>query len=315
MNAGATRFSVIIAAYNAGATLERAVDSVLAQNYPAHELIVVDDGSSDDTRQRMQRYGDALIYHYQDNAGVSAARNRGAQLASGDWLTFLDADDWYYQNRLRWHADIIAQEPEVDFLTGDFDYFDVHGEHLRSSLESVPLGRRILARCGEDNYALMHDDEFPEFVSKHFGDTHTLSIPRERFLALGGYSSKYRVCEDVHLLVRLCAQARVAAVVCKPMAVYCIHGSSATRRDPVQAQYQTVEAMQDLRRELDAGSGLYQGIIWALRDARLDLAYAQLKAGERKLALKAVVPLLVESPGLGSLRHIFSVAKEMVRVR
>lgn len=309
MDSAATKFSVIIASYNAGAMLERALDSVLAQSYPAHEIIVVDDGSTDDTRIRMQRYGDAIVYHYQPNAGVSAARNQGARLASGDWLAFLDADDWYYPNRLRCHADIIVTEPRVDFLTGDFDYFDVQGARLRTSLASVPLGRSLLERSGGSAYVLMEEAEFPEFVSKHFGDTHTLSLPRRRFLALGGYSSKYRVCEDVHFLVRLCAESHLAAVACKPMAVYCIHDSSATRRDPVQAQYQTVVAMEDLCSEMDAGSALRKGVKWALRDARMDLSYSLLKAGKRMRALMAVAPLLREAPSWMSLRDFLSVAK------
>ena len=79
----APRFSVIIPAYNSAATLARAIDSVLAQSYPAHEVIVVDDGSTDGTSDVAARYGDKLRYIRQDNAGVSSARNHGAQAATG----------------------------------------------------------------------------------------------------------------------------------------------------------------------------------------------------------------------------------------
>jgi glycosyltransferase involved in cell wall biosynthesis len=109
------RFSVIIPAYNSAATLTRAVESVLAQSWPAHEIIVIDDGSIDDTLCVARGFGDRVRVIHQPNAGVSTARNRGAEAATGDWLAFLDADDWYYPNRLRWHAEWIAGDASLDF--------------------------------------------------------------------------------------------------------------------------------------------------------------------------------------------------------
>jgi glycosyltransferase involved in cell wall biosynthesis len=76
------RFSVIIPAYNAEAFIARAIDSVMAQTWPAHEVIVVDDGSSDGTAQTVAQYGDRVRCLRQDNAGVSAARNAGARAAT-----------------------------------------------------------------------------------------------------------------------------------------------------------------------------------------------------------------------------------------
>ena len=88
------RFSVIIPVYNAAATLQRAIESVQKQSWPAHEIIVVDDGSTDCSADVAQGYGATVTLIRQANAGVSAARNAGAHAASGDWLAFLDADDW-----------------------------------------------------------------------------------------------------------------------------------------------------------------------------------------------------------------------------
>ena len=117
----APRFSVIIPAYNAEAFIARAIDSVLAQTWPAHEILVVDDGSADSTARIVAGYGEGVRYLRQENAGVSAARNAGARAATGDWLAFLDADDWYYPDRLKWHAEWIAEDDGLDFLTGDYD--------------------------------------------------------------------------------------------------------------------------------------------------------------------------------------------------
>ena len=84
----APRFSVIIPAFNAAATLARAVKSVLAQSWPAHEIIVIDDGSSDDTLQVAREFSYRVRLIHQSNAGVSVARNRGVAAATGDWLAF-----------------------------------------------------------------------------------------------------------------------------------------------------------------------------------------------------------------------------------
>ena len=123
----APRFSVIIPAYNAKDTLARALDSVLAQSWPAFEIIVIDDGSIDATAAVAASYGEKIRYLRQDNAGVSAARNHGARIASGDWLTFLDADDWYYLDRLKRHGEWIVRDTSLDFLTGDYEYRDTSG--------------------------------------------------------------------------------------------------------------------------------------------------------------------------------------------
>ena len=95
-----TRFSIIIPAFNSAATLARAIESVLIQSWPAYEIIVVDDGSTDATAEVARQFGDMIYLIQQTNSGVSAARNAGAAVATGDWLAFLDADDLWEKNKL-----------------------------------------------------------------------------------------------------------------------------------------------------------------------------------------------------------------------
>ena len=97
-------FSVIIPNYNNGSTLARAIRSVQAQTYPAHEIIVIDDGSSDDSAAVAAQFAGQIIYVKQPNSGVAVARNHGAQRATGDWLAFVDADDEFTPDRLAAHA-------------------------------------------------------------------------------------------------------------------------------------------------------------------------------------------------------------------
>ena len=124
------RFSVVIPAFNAAATLARAIESVQAQSWPAHEIIVVDDGSRDASAEIARQFGDGVRLIQQANSGVSVARNAGAAAATGDWLAFLDADDWYAPDRIKLHAEWIAEDATLDFLTGDYEYRDEAGTLL-----------------------------------------------------------------------------------------------------------------------------------------------------------------------------------------
>lgn len=307
----APRFSVIIPAYNSETTLARAVDSVLAQSYPAQEIIVIDDGSPDGTADVAARYGDKLRYMRQDNEGVSSARNHGAQAASGDWLAFLDADDWYYPDRLRLHAEWIDEDATLDFLTGDYEYRDDAGNLLGTSMSQHDAGRMMLAKAaGSARVVMDQAHEILTYVADHFGDTHTLSVPRKIFLELGGYPLGYKVCEDVHFLTRLVSRSRRIGVVCVPLGVYRIHASSATRRNPVAAQQENVRTLADLERlAQNFPSPVRLGVKQRLQSARYNLACALTKNAQRSAAVRAVLPSLVSNPGWRSLRDVLSMLK------
>lgn len=91
--------SVIIPAFNGAGYSPRAIESILDQTLPVHEIFVVDDGSSDDTAAVAERYGPAVRVVRQKNGGPGSARNHGARLATGSWLAFLDADDWWFRQK------------------------------------------------------------------------------------------------------------------------------------------------------------------------------------------------------------------------
>lgn len=308
------RFSVVIAAYNAEQTLARAIRSVLGQTWPAHELIVADDGSTDATLVVARSFGEQVICVHQANAGVSAARNAGAERASGDWLAFLDADDWYYPDRLRRHAEWIVRDPNLDFLTGDSEYRRPDGTLIGRSMEITAAGRAMLAKAAGAQEVVMEGAELGPFVEQHFGDTHTLSLPRRTFRELGGYPLGRAVCEDVNLLIRLCARSRRVGVVCEPLGVYCVHQQSATRRDPLRAQRLTVEALLPLKAGLaGAPDAVYRGFQGRLRSARLNLAYALLRSGQGAAAVRAVLPSLLDVRQPIVVRDVLSIAWNAMR--
>jgi hypothetical protein len=156
----------------------------------------------------------------------------------------------------------------------------------------------------------MEADEFEPFVADHFGDTHTLSVPRKTFLELGGYPAGRKVCEDVHFLIRLCARSKRVGVICEPLGVYLIHSQSATRRDPLAAQVSNVETLVSLKEEAEGlPVSIRRGYYLRLQNARLNLAYALLRRGQRGDAIKAVLPSVFENPGAASLRGLVSVIR------
>jgi glycosyltransferase involved in cell wall biosynthesis len=114
-------FSVILCTYNRAHLIKRAIDSLLAQTYPDWELIIVDDGSRDDTFTVIKDIvaSDPRIrYHYSDNQGQSAARNLGFSMTTMRYVTFLDSDDEYLPDHLQKRFDILSYEPAIELLHG-----------------------------------------------------------------------------------------------------------------------------------------------------------------------------------------------------
>ena len=127
------RASVVIPTYNYGRFLADAVDSVLAQTVPPHEVIVVDDGSTDDTPAVAARYEGRIQYLRRANAGVSAARNAGLAAATGDWLAFLDADDAWVPTFLEAVRPVCLREPRPAVVFTDYREFGAGSGHARPS--------------------------------------------------------------------------------------------------------------------------------------------------------------------------------------
>jgi hypothetical protein len=152
--------------------------------------------------------------------------------------------------------------------------------------------------------------EIAAFVADHFGDTHTLSVPRARFVELGGYPTGFKVCEDVHFLTRLVAGSRHIGVVCQNLGVYVIHGDSATRRDPVAAQRENVRTLIDLARLAENfPTAVRAGVAERMASARYNLGCALSKQGRRVAAVRAVLPNLAARPDWRSLRDILSMIR------
>src|SRR5436190_14892321 len=128
--------SVVLPSYNRGYIIQRAIDSVLGQSHRRLELIVVDDGSTDDTRRRVEAYGPPVRYVFRPNGGVSAARNTGLPLSRGEFIALLDSDDVWLPWKIAAQVRFLRAQPEVgmvwtDMMAIDSDGVLVHPAYLR----------------------------------------------------------------------------------------------------------------------------------------------------------------------------------------
>lgn len=121
------KVSVIIPSYNCARYLPEAINSVLAQTYQNFEIIVIDDGSTDQTAEVLRRYGDRVRAIYQQNQGVARARNHGIRQAQGDWIAFLDADDVLLPHKLEAQLAVAAQNPELGMIHSGWNRVDAAG--------------------------------------------------------------------------------------------------------------------------------------------------------------------------------------------
>ena len=185
------RVSVVIPAYNAAWCVRRAVDSVLAQEYRDFELIVVDDGSRDDTAAVLAGYGDAVRVVGKSNGGLSSARNAGISAARGDYVAFLDADDWWLPTKLARQVDLMEGRPDLVFCSTTTAVQTPEGRHLPDW------------RCGPgDRPALECIFAVNAYVA---GSGSAVLARREAFAQAGGFDPALGSLEDIDMWMRLAA--------------------------------------------------------------------------------------------------------------
>ncbi len=200
--------SVVIPCYNQAHFLAEAVESVIAQTHPHHEVVVVDDGSTDNTREVAARYPGVRCVR-QRNAGLAAARNTGIRRSNGDFLVFLDADDRLRPKALQAGLDDLRAHPECAFVSGHY---------RRVSLDGSPIPTPELPCAGADPYETL-------LRSNYVGMPATALYRREVFEHVAAFDTSLPACEDYDLNLRI---ARRFPVHCHEHVVadYRRHGSS-----------------------------------------------------------------------------------------
>ena len=127
--------SIILPTFNCGEFIEETIESVFRQTYDNFEIIVVDDGSTDNTPQIASKYKENLSYIRQENQGLSTARNVGIRLSKGEYLAFLDADDRWHPNKLDWQIECFRKSKHIGMVFTDFRAIDLSGCTIKDRYE------------------------------------------------------------------------------------------------------------------------------------------------------------------------------------
>jgi glycosyltransferase involved in cell wall biosynthesis len=178
--------SVVIPTFNRGWALREAVDSVLSQEYPEYELIVVSDGSTDDTAEILADYGDRIAVIRQENRGVSAARNRGVREAAGSLIAFLDSDDLWLPGKLETQAAFFQARPDALICQTEETW--------------VRNGRRVNPK---NRHKKPSGDIFLPSLELCLVSPSAVMMRRELFEVMGGFDESLPACEDYDLWLRI----------------------------------------------------------------------------------------------------------------
>jgi GT2 family glycosyltransferase len=200
--ASAPTFSVIVPAYEAASFIGDAIESALGQTVKPHELIVCDDGSSDDLEGALAPFGDRITFLRRPHRGVGAARNEAIRTSSGEFVVLLDADDRFEPGRLQALGELASARPDLDMLSTDA-YLEVDGRLEGRFYDATVFATEhqrlaILDRC---------------FVAWP-------ALRRSRVLEVGGFDESLVVAGDWDLFIRLILTGSEAGIVAEPLMRY-----------------------------------------------------------------------------------------------
>lgn len=215
--------SVIVPAFNSARYIQEAVDSALEQDYPAIEVIVIDDGSTDETVGIVERYGNKVRLLRQKNQGSAAARNHGIRNASGKYVAFLDADDVWSPQKISWQIAAMA-DGGYKMAYGRFIWWhaDAEGNHRPAAQEFAHPANPALSTA-----AIVTGWTYADLLLDCIVWTSTVIVEKEALLAVGLFDEHLRKGQDYDLWLKLSRRIEMVGLE-QPTALYRIHPTSIT---------------------------------------------------------------------------------------
>lgn len=284
--------SIIMPVYNAGVFLCDAIDSMLQQTYSNWELILIDDGSTDDSWEILLRYGqkDARIKLYQNetNQGVAKSLNKALELVSGDFVARMDADDISHPQRLERQVEFLQEHPEIDLISADTITFKTHKPDI---LPIVQLNLRYPPAIAKTLLVMTNVFSHPTVMARM----------TERMRPLFYYDEAFELAEDYHLWIRLAMGGFQLATVKEALVFYRLTGKNVSVIDSPLKAKKHVALRQNIHRcWLDQLGIAYSPIelqawtIWGMFNSlsRPDLLDNFLKKLTQQASEEVLVPLL-----------------------
>ncbi|HEY9809669.1 MAG TPA: glycosyltransferase [Halomicronema sp.] len=212
--------SVIIPAYNGDKYITKAVESVLNQTYSNYEILVIDDGSTDNTRGVLEPYLDKIQYVYQENQGVAVARNRGIEISQGEFVAFLDQDDFFLPHKLALQVACFELQPNLGIVHSGWRRVNTTGEKIADAqpwkdVQTLDLEGWVRWRC-----VLLS----------------AMMFRREWLECVGGLDPQFKQTDDTDLALRLSLIGCQTAWVRQSVVCYREHEGNASRNIQVQAK-------------------------------------------------------------------------------
>lgn len=265
--------SVIIPVYNNARTISRTVDSVLAQTIDDIEVIIVDDGSTDDTRAHLKPYGKRIRYFYQSNQERSAARNNGLLQARGQYIAFLDADDYWLPLKLEKQIAVFQNNPELGL---------VYSQAYVIKKQDQPL--YILGKKGIDS-SNDPSETFCRLLVGNFIPSPTPLISRQCVRDAGFYDEKISIREDNDYWLRVARNYPILGIP-EPLAFYQLsEGDFLKKLAAKNAQDAYVYVVEKYKDDHPCSQDDYYlalALSW-FRAALIDFGIGDLEAGKHRL--------------------------------
>jgi hypothetical protein len=276
-------FSVVIPAYQSAGFITEAVESALGQTLAPHEVVVIDDGSTDDVESALASYRSRITFIRKPHRGAGAARNEALLVASGDFVAMLDADDRFEGDRLLALGELAAARPDLDILGTDalFEFRDGVGGCFYDSTAFAPSDQRlaILDRC---------------FVAWP-------AIRRTRVIEVGGFDESPAIApaEDWDLFLRLIFGGSKAGIVDEPLLRYRRHPASMTA-NRVRTLQSRVALLEKARSQVLLSSAERRYLEFCLTRAqtRASLVEARQVVGARPTAFRRSLLRLASTPDI-----------------
>jgi glycosyltransferase involved in cell wall biosynthesis len=220
VNTTTPEISAIIPAYNAGRFINRTIDSILAQTFKDYELIVVDDGSTDNTAEIVKSYGSKVKYIYQPNAGDGPARNTGIKAAAGKWLAFLDHDDEWLPEKLDTQMKLLSADPDLRWC--GTNRYQSDGQRCAVVSDEHKIDK-ALGNCDYfENYFRAITEGGCQVI------TSTLMIRRDVFSKVGVFDGYWKRCADQDMWWRITYKFPRIGYISKPLTVVHLEAPTTT---------------------------------------------------------------------------------------
>jgi glycosyltransferase involved in cell wall biosynthesis len=221
--------SVIIPTYNCASYIPKSIRSVLDQSYKNVEIIVVDDGSTDNTKVIIKKFASWVRYFHQENQGVSVARNTGINLAGGDLIVFLDADDFFLPGKLAQQTAVFKEKPELDMVHSGMKVIDEDGDVISNFLWYMA-------------FPVLTAETFFLYKPLQLG---AMMFRKNVLFRVGGFMPGLAIAEDAELMYRLCLMGCKMDWLKQETVAYRRHRQSVTQENFLKSATQAYDVMVD----------------------------------------------------------------------